>query len=188
MPTQVHGGPHHYPGVWSMEGWAQRRAKKQGIGMDMVTTDEGAIEGDYLYTNTFFANGGHERPSYIAKETHLSPDLVPLAPPPGPAPQRSPSLSPPRQISAASEAFNWNKAATLSTSASLSSLPVMPRTLGEPGERFAGKQFSPIAPRSQGIPLVAYSSERRLQLDNEDAWTRRLQVDAGHVHREVQHV
>ena len=42
MPIRVHGDPVIPRGVWSQEGFAQRRARNVKIGADMVTTHGGA--------------------------------------------------------------------------------------------------------------------------------------------------
>lgn len=170
MPTTVYGDAHHYPGVWSVEGWAQRRAKGR-IGADMTTTDEGA-GGDYVYQNSYFSNGGHEQPSYIAKETHLSMTLVPHAPPPGPAPQRSPSNSPSRQISAVSGAFDWRKA-SLGSSASMPHLSPIKRHVAGDG----GRQF---------VPMYTPAAQRSLQLDNQYLHDARTETKMHERKREVQ--
>ena len=157
MPSRLHHSL-PAPGVWDPEGWAQRRAKHK-IGSDMVTTHEGAVEGDFLHTNSFFSNGGHSGANYVAKEVHLGASLVPLAPPPASASVRSPPTSPSRRISAIT--FDWRQAEVANYASpkrsspgmvSSASMPALSPTMRRVGE--SGKQY---------VPLY---SERRLQEDN----------------------
>jgi len=156
------------PGNWEPDGFALRNSKNMNIGLDFVTTHEGAQEGDFLYNNSYFANGANGQECQRARELHLDASLVPLATLPKPTPaQRSPLLSPSKRLSAitfedgsqlaagAVAAISpqrmyidgaWRLSTSLGKSASS---PSLPRHLGD-----AGKQPVPLR------------SERRVQLEN----------------------
>ena len=108
MPSISHGTL-PAPGVWDGLGFAQRHARNRKIGAEGVgiVSEAGAQPtsngqtggGDWVHNNSFYSNGATGEASSTARLVHLDMTLVPRAPPPGPAPQRSPTVSPAKRVS-----------------------------------------------------------------------------------------
>lgn len=177
------------PGVWNMEGFAQRHAKNVSLNSAFVPTDEAVMAhgADMLAANSFYSNGGHEPTCSSAKALHLDSDLVPFAPAPAAAsPARQPASPSKSPAAHRISTIDWTRlgfedGAAGGTGASPSRTPQ--RVCVDGAWRLKSSLSSPSLPVTYSpcpgaSKHVVRQPERKVQLDNyalaetRSAWQR----------------